>query len=180
MSDPMLQLSDFGESAVSDIRLIAHDYLVGHRSDTWIVGNAGRFGGPGADFGDRATQLAIANIVGIVEQYAENVLLAVGSNPGSIRSWPNKVKVWNNRYGSDIEKSCPSYQSMWGFYEARNAIMHRRGELTHSQRNQSVYDRLKAAGVVRVGYDIVVTAAAVSLCSAVCVRCVQELEGTRT
>jgi hypothetical protein len=46
-------------------------------------------------------------MVGVVEQYAEQVLLDAG---------------------------CKA-----------NAIMHRRGELTHSQRKQDVYDRLAAA-----------------------------------
>jgi hypothetical protein len=176
-ADPLRQLSDLGENAVSDIRLVAHDYGVALKCDTGLV-RAGRFGGPGASFGDRATQLAVANIVGIVEQYAENVLLAAGSSPGAIKAWPTKVQVWNDRFGVDVEKECPSFGPMWGFYDARNAIMHRRGELTHSQRKPQVYDRLKAAAVDRIGYDIVVNAEMVDRCAEVCVRCVQELDKT--
>lgn len=178
MADPLRQLSDLGETAVSDMRLIHHDYGVARRGATGSQ-RAGRFGGPLAGFRDRATQLAVANIVGIVEQYAENVLLQVGLKPSSITSWPNKVKVWNIHFSVDIEKDCPAFRPMRGFYEARNAIMHRRGELTHLQRKHEVYERLKAAGVTRVGYDIVVSAATVRRCTEVCVRCVQELDETR-
>ena len=67
---------------------------------------------------------------------------------------------------------------MRGYYEGRNAIMHRRGELTHSQRKQVVYDRLAAAKLERVGYQVVVTESTVHACADVCVRCVEELDGT--
>ena len=178
-ADPFLQLSDLGESAISDVRLVAHEYGVARTWDKGIA-RAGRFGRSGAGFGDRATQLAIANIVGIVEQFAENVLLAVGCSPNSIRSWPSKVQAWNGHFGVEVDCVCPSFRPMWGFYDARNAIMHRRGELTHSQRNPQVYDRLKTAGIDRIGYDIVVNAAMVDRCAETCVRCIQELDQTRS
>lgn len=177
MPNPLVHLSDLAENAVSDIRLVAHVYGVVRRADiaTW---RAGRFGGPEDGFGDRTTQLAVANIVGIVEQYAESVLLDAGCKPGSITSWPNKIKAWSKSFSAAIEDDCPSFTPMWGFYDARNAIMHRRGELTHSQRKSDVYNRLTAAEVARVGYDIVVTEAMVGRCAEVCVKCIQELDGT--
>ena len=67
---------------------------------------------------------------------------------------------------------------MRGFYEARNAIMHRRGELTDSQRNQRIFARLMAARIERVGYRIVVNGNTVRSCAEVCVQCVQELDAT--
>lgn len=174
MSDPLRHLSDLAENAVSDIRHIAHDYGVVRKSDSATA----RFGGQGVAFGDRATQLAIANIVGVVEQYAETVLLDFGCKPGSIRSWPSKVGQWNSNFGADIENDCPTFLPMWGFYDTRNAIIHRRGELTHSQRKREVYDRLEAAGVARVGYEVVVNEAMVRRCAELCVRCVEELDST--
>ena len=178
-ADPLRHLSDFGESAVSDIRLLAHDYGVARNRGTGLA-SVGRFASSGASFGDRATQLAVANIVGIVEQYAENVLLSVGANSNSIRTWPNKIQVWDGHFGVDLKNDCPSFRPMWGYYDARNAIMHRRGELTHSQRRPEVYDRLKAAAVERVGYEIVVNAGTVASCAQVCVRCVQEMDKALT
>lgn len=174
MPDPLRHLSDLAENAVSDIRLIAYDYGVVRKS----VSATARFGGPGVAFGDRATQLAIANIVAIVEQYAETVLINSGCSPAGITSWPNKVKQWNRKFGADIYNDCPTFLPMWGFYDARNAIMHRRGELTHSQRKPEVYDRLATAAVPRVGYDVVVNEAMVGRCAEACVRCVEELDST--
>lgn len=180
MPDPLRALSRFAEDAVNDIRLIVHDYVAAHKAPT-RVNNIGRFGGPGAGFGDRATQFALANIVGIVEHYAEQTLLDAGCDSGKVKSWGDKPAAWKAKFGADIEDAnvCPSFTPMRGFYEARNAIMHRRGELTHSQRKQAVFDRLAAAKVERVGFNVVVTASTVHACADVCLRCIEELDATR-
>lgn len=177
MPDPLRNLSGFAEDAVGDVRLMVHDYIAAHVASTRTT-SVGRFGGPGVGFGDRATQLAVANIVGVVEHYAERVLLDAGCSPGEVTSWGNKPTAWKKKFDADIEdnKTCPSFAPMRGYYEARNAIMHRRGELTHSQRKQAVYDRLAAAKLERVGYEIVVTINTVHACAEVCVRCVEELD----
>lgn len=179
MPDPLRDLSTFAEDAVSDIRLIVHDYVAANTSSTRTT-TRGRFGGPGVGFGDRATQFALANVVGIVEHYAEQVLLDAGCDAKKVKSWGDKPTAWKNQFGVDIEdpEVCPSFTPMRGYYEARNAIMHRRGELTHSQRKQDVYDRLAAAKVERVGFDGVVTASTVHACADVCLRCVVELDAT--
>lgn len=179
MPDPLRHLSTFAEDAVSDIRLIVHDYLAA-RAGSNGAAIVGRFGGQGVGFGDRATQFAVANIVGVVEHYAEQILLDAGCAAGQVTSWNNKPSAWKNKFGADIEDAdvCPSFTPMRGYYEARNAIMHRRGELTHSQRKQAVYDRLNAAQVGRIGYDIVVTESTVRACADVCVHCVSELDAT--
>jgi hypothetical protein len=179
MPDPLLDLSGFAEDAIGDVRLIVHDYIAARAAPTRTT-RVGRFGGPGVGFGDRATQLAVANIVGVVEHYAERVLLDAGCSPGQVTNWGNKPSAWKNKFDADIEddEMCPSFAPMRGYYEARNAIMHRRGELTHSQRKQTIYDRLAAAKVVRVGYDLVVTERTVHACADVCVRCVEELDET--
>ena len=127
-----------------------------------------------------ATQFAVANIVGIVEHYAEQTLLEAGCNPKKVKTWGDKPSAWKKAFGADIEVAdvCPSFTPMRGYYEARNAIMHRRGELTHSQRTQDVFVRLAAAGVERVGYDIVVNESTVHACADLCVQCVEELDRT--
>lgn len=179
MPDPLRHLSLFAEDAVSDIRLIAYDYAAARTASNRTT-TGGRFGGPGVGFGDRATQFAVANIVGIVEHYAEQALIDAGCNPKKVRTWGDKPSAWKKAFGVDIEDAevCPSFTPMRGYYEARNAIMHRRGELTHSQRNEDVYVRLAAARVQRVGYDIVVTESTLHACADVCVHCVEELDET--
>lgn len=177
MGDPLRGLSGFAEDAIGDIRLVVHDYVAARAASTRTA-SAGRFGGTGVGFGDRATQLAVANIVGVVEHYAEQVLLDAGCSPSQVTSWGNKPAAWNNKFDADIEDEdvCPSFIPMRGYYEARNAIMHRRGELTHSQRKQVVYDRLAAARLERVGYEVVVSESTVHACAQVCVRCIEELD----
>lgn len=179
MSDPLRDLSTSAEEAVSDIRLIVHDYVAASAASTRTA-PVGRFGVPGAGFGDRATQFAVANVVGVVEHYAEQVLLDAGCSAGQVTTWGNKPSAWKSRFGVEIEdeRICPSFKPMRGYYEARNAIMHRRGELTHSQRKQAVFDRLAAAKVERVGWNVVVTASTVHACADVCLRCIEELDAT--
>ena len=179
MPDPLRDLSGFAEDAIGDVRLIVHDYIAARAASTQS-GGIGRFGGPAAGLGDRATQFAVANIVGVVEHYAEQVLLNAGCSPGQVTSWGNKPAAWKKKFDADIEDEeiCPSFTPMRGYYEARNAIMHRRGILTHSQRKQVVYNRLAAARLERVGYEVVVTESSVRTCAQVCVRCVEELDGT--
>lgn len=175
MPDPLAHLSALAEDAVSDIRLIVHDYSAVRA--VAAPGSVGRFNVPGADFGDRATQFAIANIAGIVEHYAERILLAAGSPANKVKTWADKPKEWQKQFGADIE-SCGSFAPMRGYYEARNAIMHRRGELTDSQRKADVYERLAAAEVPRVGFHVVVTEPMVAACADVCIACVEEMDGT--
>lgn len=62
--------------------------------------------------------------------------------------------------------------------QVRSAIMHRRGELTDSQRKDEVYARLEAASVERVGFDAVVSQSTVSDRADVCVSCVEEFDAT--
>lgn len=178
MPDPLGNLTQFAEDAVGDIRLIVHDYRAAHVSTGSI--SVGRFGLADQGFGDRSTQFAVANIVAVVEHYAERILLDAGSDPKKVRTWPSKVKAWQAVFGPDIEDPsiCPSFVPMRGYYEVRSAIMHRRGELTDSQRKDEVYARLEAASVERVGFDVVVSRSTVSNCADVCVRCVEELDAT--
>lgn len=140
----------------------------------------GRFGLADRGFGDRATQLAVANIVAVVEYYAERILLDAQCLPNRLKTWPSKVIEWTAAFCCDIEDPaiCPSFEPMRGYYEVRNAIMHRRGELTDSQRKKDVYARLDAANVERVGFHLVVTKSTLSSCAEVCLRCIKELDGT--
>jgi len=179
MPDPLRDLSMFAENAVSDIELILQDYAAAHAASAKTT-PVGRYSGSGSVFGDRATQFAVANIVGIVEYYAEQILLGEGCNPKAIRTWGDKPSAWKKAFGADIEDAatCPSFTKMRGFYEARNAIVHQRGELTHSQRNRGVYVRLAAARIERVGYRIVVTESTVRACAKVCGQCIKELDKT--
>ena len=179
MPDPLRHLGMFAEDAVSDVRLIVHDYFAARAASTGITA-VGRFGGSGVGFANRATQFAVANIVGVVEYYAEQVLLDVGCNPKKVKTWGDKPSAWKTAFGADIEdvELCPSFKPMRGYYEARNAIMHRRGELTHSQRTEDVYARLASAQVERVGHELVVTENTVRACAEVCVSCVKELDKT--
>jgi hypothetical protein len=178
MPDPLRDLSVFAEDAVGDIQIILREYIA--TADPTKTSRVGRFGGRGASLGNRITQLAVANIVGIVEQYAEQILLAAGCNPAKIKTWGDKPSAWKITFGAEIDdpRTCRSFVPMRGFYEARNAIMHRRGELTHSQRNAGVYARLGAAQVERIGYYIVVSADTVNSCAAVCIQSVREMDAT--
>lgn len=171
-------MTEFAEDAVGDIRLIVHDYRVARASTGSIT--VGRFGLAGQGFGDRATQFAVANIVAVIEHYAERILLDADSDPKKVKTWPDKVKAWQTIFDTDIEdpQICPSFMPMRGYYEVRNAIMHRRGELTDSQRKGLVYERLEAANVERIGFYVVVTQSTVSDCADVCLRCVEELDAT--
>lgn len=179
MTDRLRDISAMAEDAVGDVRLIVHDYTASRSASFGDLG-VGRFGGAAAIFGDRPTQLAVANIVGVVEHYAEQVLLAAGSSHGQVTSWGNKPSAWEAAFHVDIRDAavCPSFEAMRGFYEARNAIMHRRGELTHSQRKRVVYDRLAAAKIERVGFSVVVQERTVISCGEVCTDCIQELDAT--
>lgn len=179
MPDPLQNLTEFAEDAISDLRLIVHEY-VAVRTGPAGTAAVGRFGATDQGFGDRGTQFALANIVAVVEQYAEQVLLHSGADPKKVKDWTAKLKVWKTMFGTNIEdvESCPAFAPMRGFYEARTAIMHRRGELTDSQRKPEVYARLAAANIERVGYKVVVSDSTVLACADVCVRCVKELDAT--
>lgn len=95
-------------------------------------------------------------------------------------TWSAKVKEWQAAFGSDIGDPglCPSFAPMRGYYEVRNAILHRRGELTDSQRRAQIYARLEVANVERIGFHVVVTHSTVSNCADVCARSVRELDAT--
>lgn len=179
MADPLRHLSTPAEDAIGDIQLIMRDYRAAHAQSSTTT-TVGRFSSSTAAFGDRAAQFVIANIVGIVEHYAEQILLTEGCAPNTIRTWKDKPTAWREAFDADIEDPnvCPAYMPMRGFYEVRTAVLHRRGELTHSQRNGNVYARLAAAGIDRVGYRIAVTESTVHTCANVCVRCVKELDAT--
>lgn len=169
--------SSHAEYAIADIRLIVHEHLAARASDSRT--RVGRFGGPHTGFGDRATQLAIANIVGIVEQYAERTLLEAGALPNKVKTWDNKIDAWSLMFGKDLTTACPAFQPMRGYYEARSAIMHRRGELTDSQRKDAVYQRLRAAGVTLIGFNVVVDLTTLQACASTCVTCIEQLDATR-
>jgi hypothetical protein len=179
MPDPLSGLSEVAEEAVSDIRLIVHDYGAARMPAT-ATPSVGRFQIRGAGYGDRTTQFAVANIVGVVEHYAEQVLLDKTCDPKKLKAWDEKAKAWLQVFKVDPGDAdvCPSFGAMRGYYEARNAIMHRRGELTDSQRKQAVYDRLAAADIERVAFHIVVSEDTVNACALACIRCVEELDAT--
>lgn len=102
VSDPLRHLSSFAEDAVGDIRLIVHEYVAARASATSTT-TIGRFVGPKFTFGDRATQLAVANIVAVVELYAERVLLDAGCAASHVTSWGNKPSAWQSQFCVDIE-----------------------------------------------------------------------------
>lgn len=168
--------SQHAEHAIADIRLIVHEHLAARVSDSRA--GIGRFGGSHTGFGDRATQFAIANIVGIIEQYAERTLLDAGAHPNKVKTWDNKIAAWSDKFSEDIT-TCSAFQPMRGYYEARNAIMHRRGELTDSQRKEAVYKRLSAAGITLIGFNVVVDLTTLHACAFTCVKCIEQLDVTR-
>ncbi len=169
--------SAHAEHAIADIRLIVHEHLAARVSDSRP--RVGRFGDPHAGFGDRATQFAVANIVGVVEHYAERTLLDAGAPPNKVKTWDNKLGAWSDIFGVDLTSACPAFQPMRGYYEARNAIMHRRGELTDTQRKDDVYERLTAAGVTLVGFSVVVDMTTLHACASTCVTCIEQLDATQ-
>lgn len=178
MPNPLGALSAYAEHAVADIRLIVHQHIAARVNEDHT--HIGRFGGPHTGYGDRATQFAVANIVGVVEHYAEQVLLGAGADPKKIRTWDDKTKEWTTRFGltTDIATACPAFEPMRGYYEARNAIMHRRGELTDNQRKDAVYARLAAAAITLVGFNVVVHMSTIHACAHTCIICIEQLDAT--
>lgn len=171
------QVSEVAESAIRDIRLTLHEYARARRVPEGS--ELGRFSSTLDPFNDRPAQLAVASTVAIVEHYAERALLDAGCRPKKIRTWPDKVNAWNATYGAEIETACPSFVPVRGYYEARTGIVHRQGELTDSQRNPEVLERLKAAGIARVQYGLIITGATVVSCADTCALAVEELDATR-
>lgn len=170
-------LTSLAEDAVSDIRVIVHDYAT-----TRSIAKASRNERlvPNLRFGDRTTQFAIANIVAIVELYVELTLLRAGCRAGQVRNWSDKTAEWKRKFGASIDDVTisPAFATMRGFYEARNAIMHNQGELTQSQRKPQVYQRLATANIERIGFILVVGSETVKRCSIACLSCIVELDAT--
>lgn len=169
--------SAHAEHAIADIRLIVHEHLAASVGDRGSP--VGRFGGPQTGFGDRATQFAVANVVGIVEHYAEQTLLGAGAPPNKVRTWDNKLEAWSDIFGKELATACPAFQPMRGYYEARNAIMHRRGELTDTQRKDAVYERINAAGLTLIGFNVVVNLTTLHACASTCLSCIEQLDAAR-
>lgn len=177
MPESRTLLSAHAEHAIADIRLIVHEHLAARVGD--IRTHVGRFGGPHTGFGDRATQLAVANVVGVVEHYAELTLLDADAPPNKVKTWDNKLQAWFDCFGKDPTTACPSFQPMRGYYEARNAIMHRGGELTDTQRKDPNYERLRAAGITLIGFNVVVDLTTLRACASTCVTCIEQLDANR-
>lgn len=95
MNDLLRELSALAEDSVSDIQLIVLDHRAAHTVASRAT-KVGRFGGPATVFGDRATQLAVANIVGTVEHYAEHILLEAGCSPNRIKNWDGRLTEWGS------------------------------------------------------------------------------------
>ena len=102
-----------------------------------------------------------------------------GAPPNKVKTWDNKLRAWSDCFGKDPTTACPSFQPMRGYYEARNAIMHRRGELTDAQRKDAVYERLSAGGITLIGFNVVLDLTTLRACVYTCVTCIEQLDATR-
>lgn len=181
MYDPATVASSHSEDAIGDIRLIHRDYA---NSRAVAVKPPGRFQGPEIT-SDRSTQLAIAAIAAVVEQYAAAVLLdaAVATAKKALGDWDDKGKAWNTTFGVHPDQASVHFPAMIGFYQARTAVLHERGHLTRAQRTEPRKSRVDAAlahaGLSRQGHRLILTAETVAHCAAVCCATISELEATR-
>lgn len=140
--------SEAGERAQFDLRVVVGDHSRRRRT---IQASRSRIFTSDPSPEDRATQLTIALLVAITENYSATALLQIaGTTSADVKSWQTQQRAWLNRGGVDLD-ACPSYLAFRGWNEARNAIMHGNGELTEMQRTaswaQDVITRLAAAGV---------------------------------
>ena len=166
---------------MADVRLIHRDYrttLATARQRPF-----GRFGVERVATSDRTTQLAIAAMAAIVENYAEAVLLDAGQEAKDLRDWKAKEKAWRAAFGSELRETCQHFVGMIGFYEARTAVMHARGHLTDGQRRlprrESVDTALKAADIQRHRRELILTPEVADRCADVCCATLREMERSR-
>jgi len=181
VSDPDPVPSEAFEQAVSDVRLIHRDYRTA--LSTARQRPVGRFNAERSATSNRATHLAIAAIVAIVEHYAEVVLLDAGHDAKTLRDWKAKETAWQSAFGVDLRTSCSHFVAMIGFYEARTAVMHARGSLTDAQRRtprrEAVDDALKSAGIQRHRRELILTPRVAANCASVCCAALREMEDSR-
>jgi hypothetical protein len=83
-------------------------------------------------------------------------------------SWEQRFKSWDSLHGVTLN-AFPDYPPLWGFIEARNAIVHGLGNLTRKQRKRekTVLGRLRTARIATVGSRVILTADNAADCASV-------------
>lgn len=82
------------------------------------------------------------------------------------RTWKDRVSRWKRWYGFDASTN-PGFQRFLIFVEARNAILHGGGRLTHRQLSQApqLAADLTSVGLSLTGDRITVSASAIATCA---------------
>lgn len=124
-------LSEMAEETVGDIRLVVVEF---QRAQAVAADNPpGRVPGHGPTAGQRAAQLALANVVSCAELFSAEVLRSLpGVVENDVSSWPKQQYAWQKHATLDLE-TLPPYPAVRGFNEVRNAVLHGRGRLTPRQ-----------------------------------------------
>jgi hypothetical protein len=83
-------------------------------------------------------------------------------------SWEQRFKTWERLHGVSMS-GFPRYHPLWGYIEARNAVVHGLGVLTRKQlkREKTSTGRLRAARIHTVGARLVLTADHATDCASV-------------
>ena len=114
-------MSERAEEAIGDIRLVVLEF---QRAQAVSADNPpGRIPGHGPTAGQRAAQLALANVVSCAELFSAD---ALRDQPGvvenDVSSWPKQQLAWQTHVGLDLE-TLPAYPAVRGFNEVRNAVL---------------------------------------------------------
>lgn len=173
--------SEASERAQFDLRIVVGDH---HRRSRALLPGKNRIITSEPNAEDRATQLTIALLVAITENYSSNALLGIPQvSQNDVRSWQNQEAAWLAKAGVNLE-ACPSYFAFRGWNEARNAIMHGMGALTEMQRTSrwagDVLSRLSSARVLLRRNQLVLDHVDLGRCVKTCYDFIGELDDAAT
>jgi hypothetical protein len=124
---------------------------------------------------------ALVDFVAIAESFSIGRLIHIRSiAAGDLLTWDMRRKAWAKHATVDLV-SFHGWASLMGFVEARNAIQHGLGRLTHRQLGkykQEVLDWLDAANLCRNGDVLLLSERDVGRCSEVCNGFIEWLDST--
>ncbi len=170
--------SERAEEAIADIRLVVLEF---QRAQAVPADNPpGRVPGHGPTVGQRAAQLALANVVSCAELFSAEVLRSLpGVVENDVSSWAKQQLAWQTHAGLDLE-TLPSYPAVRGFNEMRNAALHGRGRLTPRQVKgklaEQVEEWLAAAGAKVLRGAVHVTEQDIVRCADACCVFVRQVD----
>lgn len=170
-------LTEAAEQARNDIRLLLAEHLRASRQRARAL--PGRLPGFDPSVAHRARQLALTTIVAVAEHFSAERLRALPSvTENDTASWRKQETAW--RANGVALTNLPAFESLLGFVEARNSIMHGLGRLTPRQLTSrhavSVQDRLASAGIRIVRGALAIDESDLTRCSHISVEFVEQLD----